>query len=194
MSSSATPPSFTQPPQAPAPKKTWLLWVIIPVVGLLVCCGVCGGLFYGVFQGVVAAIKSSDAYKTALVQVQQDPVVKEKLGEPITDTGMPMGNFKVENNSGSADFTFDVEGPKGKGTVAVDAAMSAGTWRLTSLSITFADGEEHEIAVGGGEEPPADEPAAKEPAAEDPPIEMDPAAEEPASEESSPEESAKNAP
>ncbi|GAB4129781.1 MAG: hypothetical protein Kow0040_06480 [Thermogutta sp.] len=127
---------------------------ILAVIGLVVVLAIllCAGIFLGV--GVLG-MRSLSPYKTALQKVQNDPQVREKLGEPIEAASwIPMGSVKVENNSGSANLTFKVRGPKGQAEVNVIGRMIAGTWGLTTLTVTYPDGTRQELDVSdtGNEE------------------------------------------
>lgn len=81
----------------------------------------------------IEAIKKSDAYVMSLKQVSRHPESLKILGQPINTGWMVQGNFKVEGPSGSADFSYNVNGPKDAGKVYVSAIMNAGQWRLTEL-------------------------------------------------------------
>jgi hypothetical protein len=130
-------------PNPAGPKKGWFarnwLW-FLPVVGLssfCVCCLGCGGIFFGVMQ----TIKSSEAYQMALAHVQNDPEVRELLGEPIVEAGfMPLGQVNVNNGAGDAELYFQVSGPKGQASVSANALRENGQWELTYVEVTPDDG------------------------------------------------------
>jgi len=120
---------------------------ILAVIGLVVVLVIllCAGIILGVG---VFGMRALPPYQTALKKVQNDPQVREKLGEPIESASwIPLGSFKVENDSGSANLTFKVSGPKGKAEVNVIARMIAGKWGLTTLTVTYADGTRQELDV-----------------------------------------------
>jgi hypothetical protein len=106
------------------------MWgIIVPVIAVL--------LGAGIFTAVTTAMKNSDAYKLAVVELQGDPQVTEILGAPIV-TGFPMGNIAVSGPDGKASLSFSAEGPKGKGTVYVKAVETLGQWRVDQA--VFEDG------------------------------------------------------
>ncbi|NMC21979.1 MAG: hypothetical protein GYA33_16355 [Thermogutta sp.] len=114
---------------------------LVVVLVILLCAGVILGV--GVF-----GMRALPPYQTALEKVQNDPRVRERLGEPIESASwIPTGSFKVENDSGSANLTFKVSGPRGKAEVNVIARMIAGKWGLTTLAVTYPDGTRQELDV-----------------------------------------------
>jgi len=140
----------------------WLI-VAIPVILILVC----GGIFGGIFVLVVGTIRSSEPYQMALEQVQRDPQVIERLGEPIEDaTVFPTGNVNVANDRGTANLQFAVKGPKGRADVSTQARRAGGKWGLTKLDVTFGDGQRASLDTepeGGPGDAPTWPPAAKRP-------------------------------
>ena len=127
-------------------RNWWWVLLVALVVFLLVCCGVCGGLgFFG-----LAAIKQSEPYQLALEEVRQNPEVIKRLGEPIEDGLVPVGEVSIENNRGSANLLFDVTGPNGTAHVMSQAQMVGGSWGLTQLEVTFDTGERITIDTAGG--------------------------------------------
>ncbi len=120
---------------------------ILAAIGLAVVLVIllCAGILLGVG---VFGMRALPPYQTALKKVQNDPQVRERLGEPIESASwIPLGSFKVENDSGSANLTFKVSGPKGKAEVNVIARMIAGKWGLTTLTVTYPDGTRQELDV-----------------------------------------------
>jgi len=141
------------------PKQRWLsrkrLW-LVPVV--LLAAIVLGG---GICVMVLRAPISSEPYRIALERVQQDPQVREQLGEPIEDvTRFPTGSVHTEDDRGEANLGFDVAGPQGKAHVSTRARRIDGKWGLTTVEVTIAaDGQRLLLDIGGkddnfGEAPP----------------------------------------
>lgn len=90
----------------------------------------------------VSALKGSEPYVMALDRVRNDAEVQEALGEPIKEASfMPMGNFEQKNDSGKAEFQFDVAGPKGKAHVKTRAVMDSGKWTTTELEVDVVGGK-----------------------------------------------------
>lgn len=96
--------------------------------------------FVFVIVGIVfGAMKSSDAYKTALARAKADPRVVSALGSPITDGFFVSGKTNVNGSSGQADMTVPISGPKGKGTIYFVASKFAGEWTFSKLMVEVAD-------------------------------------------------------
>jgi hypothetical protein len=88
---------------------------------------------------VFGAMKSSDAYKSALAKAKADPRVVSALGSPITDGFFVGGQTNVSGTSGHADMNVPISGPKGKGTIYFVASKFAGKWTFSKLMVEVAD-------------------------------------------------------
>ena len=134
-----------EPIRASAPRRGWWgrnwFWVV-PVgclVPLVCCCG--GPALIGV--GVMAGIKASDPYKEAVARAQQSPAVQDALGTPIQVGLLVQGNLKVENETGEADLTIPLSGPKGSGTLHVVGSKTAGRWTYTAMAVDVPGSGDH---------------------------------------------------
>ena len=88
------------------------------------------------------AMKSSDVYKEALARAKASPAVAEALGTPIKAGYFISGNIKVSGPSGDADLSIPISGPRGKGTIYVEARKSAGEWSFSLLEVKIAGTQE----------------------------------------------------
>jgi hypothetical protein len=88
-----------------------------------------------VFGIAFGAMKSSDAYKTALAKAKADPRVVNALGYPITDGFFVWGKTNVSGSSGYADLTIPIAGSKAKGTIYFVASKFAGEWTFSKLMV-----------------------------------------------------------
>ncbi len=132
-------------PNPPAKKRNMLVWGCGGCLALLVVGGLAVGAF--IFFGVVQVIKSSAPYQTALSKAQNSPEVQEELGTPIKDGFMPSGSVKVENDTGTAEFTIPLSGSKGSGTIHYKATKSGETWTPSELNVKVdADGKVIDIS------------------------------------------------
>ena len=84
---------------------------------------------------VFGAMKSSDAYQTALAMAKGDPRVASALGSPIEAGFFISGKTNVSGSSGNADLTIPISGPKGKGTIYFVASKFAGKWTFSKLVV-----------------------------------------------------------
>jgi hypothetical protein len=94
-----------------------------------------GGFVFVIVSIVFGAMKSSDAYKTALAKAKADPRVVNALGSPITDGFLVWGTTNVSGSSGQADLTIPISGSHGKGTIYFVASKFAGEWTFSKLIV-----------------------------------------------------------
>lgn len=85
-----------------------------------------------------SSVNKSEAKTLALKRAAANPLVIERIGEPVTAGWLTRGDIKVTNDSGTAELSIPVSGPKGKGTIFASAVRSAGKWELTSLEFAEA--------------------------------------------------------
>jgi len=97
-----------------------------------------GAFIFFIVTIVFGAMKSSDAYKSALARAKADPRVVNALGSPITDGFFVSGNTNVSGSSGSADMTIPISGPKGKGTIYFVASKFMGKWTFSKMVVEIA--------------------------------------------------------
>ena len=90
-----------------------------------------GAFIYFVFS----MMKSNEAYQHSLDAARHDTQVVAALGQPIEDGALMSGNFSENGGSGSANFSVPVSGPKGAGTIYVEATKSAGLWHYRTLVV-----------------------------------------------------------
>ena len=120
-------------------------------LGILVLAGsfVCLILFI-----VFGAMKSSDAYQTALAKAKADPRVVNALGSPIKAGFFVSGSTNVSGSSGQADLTVPISGPNGKGTIYVVASKFAGEWAFSKLIVEVGKtGERIDLTEAAKTEP-----------------------------------------
>ncbi len=139
----ASPPPAPQPPMpgmAPAaapPQKGWIRRHLACSITLgcliLLLLGV--GAIGTCVWGVMGLIKSSGPYQDALVAAAASPEVTAALGTPIEAGWLVTGNINVSGTSGRAQLAIPISGPKGKGTIYVQATKSAGTWTFDLLQV-----------------------------------------------------------
>jgi hypothetical protein len=85
------------------------------------------------FFAVEAMMRSSDAYKLTLGTAQASPCVTAALGSPIEPGWMMGGSITESSVQGAAELRIPVKGPKGKGSLDVEAKKIKGNWRIDSL-------------------------------------------------------------
>lgn len=124
-------------------KKDWFSrnWKWFVPTGCLSLIIIAGAFVATLFFGITSIMKDSDAYKGAMTEVQQNKLVKEKLGEPIESDGMVSGSINVNNDAGNCDIQIPIKGSKGTGTVFV-VATKRGKWKYSELSVYIEKTEE----------------------------------------------------
>jgi hypothetical protein len=106
---------------------------IVAVVGVVLLCG--GGFVAAIF-GVFGILKSSEPYTRSIAAVNNSAEVQEVLGTPIEEGWIPSGNINLNNDSGSANLSYSVSGPKGSASVTVQATRQNGKWTIDSLTVS----------------------------------------------------------
>jgi hypothetical protein len=132
------------PPPPPSPNWWSRNYKWFVPVGCLTLIALFAGFIALIAFAVMGSIKSSDAYKMAIEKAQQNPIVQQKLGTPLEGGMFVSGSINVSGTSGKADLTIPVTGPKGKGTIYVDATKFAGEWKFNRLEVGV-DGETERI-------------------------------------------------
>jgi hypothetical protein len=105
----------------------------------------------GIVLIVFGALKSSDAYKTAVARAKANPQVISALGEPIEEGMFLSGKTNVEGSSGEADLTIPISGPKGKAKIFAIATKRAGRWNYSTLEVEIAGAEDRIDLLGGAD-------------------------------------------
>jgi hypothetical protein len=120
-------------------QRKWTIASLVVMVGFVVLIGV---------SVLVATqvMKGSDPYKEAAARLAADPQVAEVLGTPVS-TGTPSGSVASSGGAGKADLSFEARGPKGKGTVYVDATEEGGRWKYNKVELEV-EGRAERIVLG----------------------------------------------
>jgi hypothetical protein len=131
-----TTPGNTQPQRTGWWGRNWKWFVPTGCLGMML---LVAGFVFVIITIVFGALKSSDAYKTALARAKADPRVMNALGSPIEDGMFISGKTNVSGTSGHADMTVPISGPKGKGTIYFVASKFAGQWTFSKLMVEIAN-------------------------------------------------------
>jgi hypothetical protein len=142
----ATPTNVPPPSGMPSARPNWWSrnWKWFVPVGCLTLI-----LLFAAFIGAIVFIifgsmKQADVYKQALARAQNDPVVAQKLGSPIKPGMWLSGNININGPSGEAKISIPISGPKGTGTIYVEATKSAGRWNYSLMQVAV-DGEDTRV-------------------------------------------------
>jgi len=108
-------------------QRLWAIWGVVIWLAMI-------GLFGAIIGGTALLLKNSDAYKLSVAKLQASPEAANLLGTPIS-TGLPSGSINVSGQSGSANLSFSVTGPKAAGVIFVEAVKKYDVWTLQSLKL-----------------------------------------------------------
>jgi Cytochrome oxidase complex assembly protein 1 len=116
------------------PRQSWLRahWKLLLVLWLGVT--IAGAI------AVFASIRTSDAAKLAIQTAESNPMLVERLGQPLKAGWFVSGNMEVTPASGHAELAIPISGPKGSGTIYAEERKRAGSgnWRCFSTGMTRA--------------------------------------------------------
>jgi hypothetical protein len=123
--------------QPAAPRKGWFgrNWKWFVPSGCMTIIVLIAVFVGGILAVVEGSVKRSDAYIQALARVQADPQVSDKIGRPIEPGWFISGSVNVNGDSGDANLSIPISGPKGKGKIYVEAKKSAGLWQFETLQV-----------------------------------------------------------
>ena len=128
----ATQPGNTQPQRTHWWGRNWKWFVPTGCLGLSL---LLAAFIAFIIAIVFGAMKSSDAYRTALTRAKSNPTVVNALGSPIEAGFFVSGKTNVSGSSGYADMTIPISGPHGKGTIYFVASKFAGEWTFSKLVV-----------------------------------------------------------
>jgi len=134
--------------------RNWKWFVPVVIIGGLAALA---AAVLGIATMVFGMMKSSDAYKTAVLRANNDPRVISAMGAPVTEGLLVTGNINLNNDSGAANLAIPLSGPKGSGVIRVEATKSGGVWTYSTLEVVVAGtGEKIDLNKNGdGNSPPA---------------------------------------
>ncbi len=99
-------------------------------------------IFIGsIFYGVTTVLEESQPYEYALEKINQDEEITNALGSPIEKDGMIQGSYNNNNGNKTADMKIPISGPKGSGTLFVEATGENGDWTYNVIRVEIKDNE-----------------------------------------------------
>jgi hypothetical protein len=120
-------------------QRAWAKWAVIAWIAFV-------GLFFAMFFAISSLMKSSEAFKLAVLRIDASQAATQVLGKPVS-TGIPMGNIKISGPNGEANLSFSVSGPNGKGTVHLEASRALGQWKIDRMVLAAdADGRRIDLS------------------------------------------------
>lgn len=121
-----------------AVQRKWALSSVAVIAGI-------GVLIAVAVFAAAQAMKSSVPYLQAAAAVSTDAAVAQAIGTPV-EVGGPSGSISSSGGAGKAEFSFDAKGPKGKGTVSMEATESGGQWTIDKLELALESGARFPVA------------------------------------------------
>jgi len=106
------------------------------------------------FAVVSVTFRDSDVSRMAVAAAESNPIVQEKLGNPLKVGLLTSGSMEISGQSGHADLSLPVRGPKGKGTIYAVARKSGGLWKFESLDIAFEETKTRMTLLKESADPP----------------------------------------
>lgn len=100
------------------------------------------GFFALIITIVFAMLKSSDAYTQAISKARSNPAVARSLGSPLKEGYFISGGINTTGGTGNANLAVPISGPKGKGTLYVEATKSTGEWSYSKLVVQLDQTDE----------------------------------------------------
>ena len=93
-----------------------------------------------VFGIVVVAMRSSAPYHDAMERARNDPRVIAALGTPIEPGLFISGSVQTNNDTGTANLTIPIHGPKGKAKIRINGTKVDGKWNYSRMMVTRESG------------------------------------------------------
>jgi hypothetical protein len=139
----------TMQPQAPRPgwwSRNWKWFLptgccLGSLIGIVLAIAIFGMGIVGLVSGISKILKSSEPYQTAVARARANEKVVTALGTPIEE-GFPTGKVNTNNDTGDADLSIPLTGPKGKGTLYVVGTRSGGQWSYSKMSVKLTATDE----------------------------------------------------
>jgi hypothetical protein len=137
------------------PKKSTSPWVWVGLGCSALLLALIGFVAFILFV-VFGAMRSSVPYKDALAHAQTDPRVVELLGSPVRPGYFFTGSINTQNDSGNADLTIPISGPKGAGILEVRATKASGQWNYERMRVLVKETKVNLLEESPGKDPPAE--------------------------------------
>lgn len=127
------------PPRPSWWSRNWKWVVPVGCLGMILLPVACAG---AIFLAVYGVIQGSEPYREALARAREHPEVVAALGEPLEAGLFVSGSINIRGSDGEADFSINVSGPEGEGTLHVEARKEAGAWSYEEMVLVVdATGE-----------------------------------------------------
>ena len=112
-------------------QRKWAIAGVVVWVGFI-------GLYAAILIPLFWFFMHGEPYAGAVERLTKNPSAIAALGTPIK-AGFPWGSTRINGDRGTANLSFSATGPKGSGTVYLDAQKDLGTWRLTRFDLAIGE-------------------------------------------------------
>ena len=112
---------------------------------VLLAFGGCMGMVAGLF----GMMRDTEPFRDGLARAQRSEAVIAAIGEPVEAGWLFSGVINESGGSGRADYTIPLSGPRGKGTLYVEARKRQGRWQLHVLSFVPDGGDPIDLLADG---------------------------------------------
>ena len=104
--------------------------------------------------GVFGFMRSSEVVQEAVRRASEHPAVVDALGRPVEPRWWLTGSIQINGPSGHASLAIPLKGPKGAGTLYVEAFKRAGEWRYQTLELAPPSGPRIDLLPPAPAPPP----------------------------------------
>ena len=111
------------------------LWIVASIAFILLCAG-------SIILMVFGLLRSSEPFQQGTLRAQNDPRVVRALGEPVRIGWLVGGSIETSGNSGEAELSVPLSGPRDKGTLYITAYQTQGEWRFVRLEVELKTSSE----------------------------------------------------
>jgi hypothetical protein len=87
-------------------------------------------------------MRTSEPAKIAISRAESNTVLAERLGRPLKRGWFVSGSIEITPASGHAELAIPISGPKGHGTLYMEARKRAGLWQLELLQFASEGSDE----------------------------------------------------
>lgn len=92
-----------------------------------------------IFLGITGIFRGSDIAAESLALAEQNEEVTAVLGRPLEYGWWVSGSLNYTDNSGDADMTMPISGPRGSGRMIIRATREEGVWDYRLLVVIIDD-------------------------------------------------------
>jgi hypothetical protein len=135
LGSSAPPPPYSLVP--PPLNRSWLdrhgRWKVL--LGCLVAIFLLCAFVAAIFTVVDVSFRNSTVYQEALACAGKSSQVNDRIGNPLRPGRILSGELNVSGSTGTATMRIPITGPRGKGSIVLDARKVDGTWIFRTLEV-----------------------------------------------------------